>query len=327
MIGKTLFSTAFFVTNRKSVNVKGSNPTDSYFRCICVFFASISRFYPDSKKILFINTKLPNVFSNVLEKYNVETIIIPKADLRFVYSRNLSNRFPGCLFSLDVLAYIGKNEGSYSSYETIILMDNDIIFANSIDNALLLSKNKIIAYPVFYEFQKVVNGKSRATLSYVNTIMGNVNPVNWYGGEIIGMNSRLCSLFTKLSDEIFDLFERQSSLFGVELTEEHIYSAVLTILQEDIAFTPDLIKRIWTSYGYNNVSTDDKKINVLHYPSEKNRLFKVLFSKIEHDPFFLSKLSKLDYEKLIFSPVHVFANPKLRMRILMHLSKIKHKIS
>lgn len=319
-----LFCTAFYITDQKAVNVKGKKLIEIYFNCICVFFASLHRFYPTNKKILFINDHLPARYCELLNNYNVEIVIISSNDLRFVNSINLSNNFPGCLFSLDILCCISRNEEKYKEYNSILLLDNDILFANPIDEEIF--DEEIFGYPILYDFQKVVNGKSRATLSYANAIIGNLNAITWYGGELIGLDKKYCSIFSSHAEKLFTFFEENSGLFGNQITEEHIYSIILSNYKPNNHLAQKLIKRVWTTYGYNNITGDEKEYKILHYPAEKNKLFIELFNHISTDPLYLSNLNETEYLDIIYSPINSHMFPNKLMKIKQRFGQLKGKL-
>lgn len=314
-----IFGTAFFITNQKGVNVKSSN-TDVYFKCICVFFASLHRFYPTERKELFVNSSLPERFSNILEQFNVVITIVPKSNQNFVSSSKLFNKFPGCLFSLDVFSFI-QNNSNYKGFEKLILLDNDTVLLKKIE----VENQSILGIEIDYEFNKDINGKSRAVLSYVNSVNGGQNLVKWFGGEFICLDLNQLQRFNENIDFYFKYFENNIELFGDNLTEEHIYSILLS--NENNTNQDYLIKRVWTTNGYNNVVGNENRYAILHYPSEKNKLFINLFDKVEQNNLFLTNLKEIDYTAYMLAPINYFLNRNLMLYIKQFLAIIKKKCS
>lgn len=314
-----LFATAFYITNEKGVNVRSSK-SNIYFDCICVFFASLSRFHPKDKKVLFINANLPVRYDNILEKYGVEVTIIKEENLKYVNCKNISNKFPGCLFSLDVFKYLFDNKKKYSHFDRFILMDNDVLTLRKV----IFPDDQILGIPVEYDFNRVINGQSRSTLSYVNAVHGRNNVVNWYGGELIALKMSFLIPFYSEIEKYFNYFASEPSALSSELTEEHIYSIIISN-HRDKPFSR-LIKRVWTTYGYDNISGDEFNFDLLHYPSEKTRLFSRLFLKIEENEWYLENLNESDYHKNILEPVKRFVRRSVLIRVKQKLARIKKNV-
>ncbi len=315
---KTIYGSAFYVTKKIGVNVKSSK-TDVYFKCICVFFASLNRFHLNDRKELFVNTRIPQKYTEILKSYNVEITIVPEKYFSYVSSDKLSNSFPGCLFSLDIFKYLEERSEKYREFEGIVLLDNDTLLLKKIDAFF----PKIAGVKIKYDFNKDVNGKSRSTLSCVNGLIGNNNFVDWYGGEFIYVNFNFLNEFNQEVQKYFNFCETNAMVLGEKLTEEHIFSLIIT---NNIKNNPDnFLKRVWTTYGYNNISGDEKLYTILHYPSEKNRLFIKLFSFIEKKEHFLSDLKDENYTKLILEPIDYFMKNSFGLRLKKFLALIKRK--
>lgn len=323
-MNKIIFATAFYLTDKRAVNIKGKGDRDIYFKCICCFFASINRFYPKQDKVLFINKELPERFAKILKTYNVITTIIDTQKLRFVNSNKLSSNFPGCLYSLDVIKHISQNKDLYKSYDSIILLDNDVLIADYFDDILESSSIKILGYKLDVDFQFVMNGKSRSTLSFVNSSFFNTHqPITWYGGEFLALNINFIDTFYTESLKYFSLFEEHTELLGEGITEEHIYSIILSNFNKQITSTSNLIKRIWTTYGYYDVDGKEYNYKLLHYPSEKQRLFDSIFKHIENNNYYLEKLNKEQYQKVIYKPIVEQLNPSILLKVKRKLAGFK----
>lgn len=318
-----ILGTAFYITNKQGVNVKSSNHLQVYFRCICVFFASIYRFYPEQRKELFTNSIIPEEFRLILQNYNVVITVLEEKDCKYVNSPIISTNFPGCLFSLDVYRYLLNNKGSYNNFNSVLLLDNDTIVLKNFDDEIKELGKKIIGYKLDYDFQNIINGKSRATLSYVNLIHGKQKCVSWFGGEALGFNLEFCKTFVDEVEKYFSYFELDSNLLGNQLTEEHLFSIILSNEIERVQESKFFIKRVWTTYGYNNIMGNESEFKILHYPSEKHRLFKQIYKIIAKDSFYLSLLNDQDYLNICLSPIHKNLNPNLFLYIKRKLANIK----
>lgn len=315
---KNLYCTAFFITEQKGVNVKSSK-RDVYFKCICVFFASLHKFHPNDKKVLFLNTNLPKEYEELLKKYNVTISIISSKYLIYVTNKLVSNSFPGCLFALDVFNYLGVKKDNYKDYENIIMLDNDTLLLKKIN----IKTNTIKGILIDYDFNKNVNGKSRAMLSCINSFNGNNNFVNWFGGEFICANVNYLEELNKQIKLYFNFCAEKENVLGSSVTEEHIFSIIIS--NQNNKLDNKLLKRIWTTYGFNNVTGEESEYTILHYPSEKSKLFLKLFSRINKDFNYLQELDNKEYKKLVLEPVNYFLKNGLELNFKKKIAAFKNK--
>lgn len=323
-MNKIIFATAFYLTEKKGVNIKGKGSHDIYFKCMCCFFASLNRFYPIHDKVIFINKELPERFAKILKTYNVITTIIDEQELRFVNTTKLTSNFPGCLYSLDVIKHISQNKDLYKNYDSIFLLDNDVIIADHFDDILESTSKNNYGYKIDVDFQFVMNGKSLSTLSFANSaFFNNHQPLTWYGGELLALNINFIDTFYNESIKYFSFFEENAELFGKGITEEHIYSIIINNFNNEVSNVPNLIKRVWTTFGYNDVDGKEYNYKLLHYPSEKQRLFDSIFRLIENNNQYLEKLSKEQYQEIIYKPIVQQLNPSMSLKIKRKLAGVK----
>lgn len=141
----------------------------------------------------------------------------------------------------------------------VIFLDNDVIVNGSI--AKILDKK--------FDIGLYVLKKQRLNRSWNwNEIDPSIyydNELTPYGGEFFAIKASLIKDFLDKLDEIFPII-------GMK-TEEHYVSYIVShYLRKSglrICTVNDFVKRVWTSFKFNNVEESDLKKVLLHMPAEK----------------------------------------------------------
>lgn len=308
-----IIATSFYLDNKSRDKYK----TENYFKCICVFFASLNVHNKTEDKVLFVNFILPDIYLDLLNNLGVRIIVIEGKDIQFTNDTYFNNDFPGCLFKLDVLFYVDRHLREQNDKRKFLLIDNDCLFLDNITFDFINYLGIAIDYPA----DKIVNGYSRVELSEISKKISLTKPVIWFGGELIGIDLSVISDFNSSLSILWDFFKSNVSSLSNNLTEEHLISILFTNLS--VTNSERLIKRIWTTYGYNNVSGDEREFSILHYPSEKNLYFLRLFNLIEREVLCFEKYSKAEYQKLLLYPTMKFQRFSFFFSMTSSLSKLK----
>lgn len=298
-----IYTTTFYINKNQDIRYE----LDSYFKCICVFFASVKLFHESNRKVLFINSDLPFLYRRILEDLKVEIIIIQERDIYYANSKELNNDFPGCLFKLDVLQFIDKNKLQFSNIKYIYILDNDILFLNEFHFEMMGVGGLVMDYPE----DRIVNGQSIENLQIVSDLMNFDKPVRWFGGEFIGIEWNRLTLVNSLIEEIWNAFVGVKDKLGAKVTEEHIISVLYSNSVLNVTVFNDVIKRVWTTFGYNNVDGQEYKFLLLHFPSEKGKLFNKIFEYISHNTDFFTTIGISNYINMVLKPTrkyHIFKN-------------------
>ena len=287
---------------------------ETYYKCIVVFFSSARRFYRKERLILFSNDVLINRYDKKLDELGVEKIVIPRTYIHYSSDREIVNRFPGCLFTLDVIDYISKtnlleNNGS------VCLFDSDCLFVNRI--AFLdtpeLQAEFLSGVRLDYPANHLVNGQSRASLSQILSLSStdelDNKLIDYYGGEYFAYSSSISRYLSDAISKYFMTIKRFADVYGNTYTEEHVLSFVMNSNREKIVTGGNVIKRVWTADNYHNLDGTEQNYSVMHLPAEKGRFFKQLFVFLEKDILYLSKLPDEEYKRIVFKPIESCRNP------------------
>jgi len=323
MANSIYFATAFYHAEGNSPNIKESTEKfKKYYQCIIVLFATIRRFYKDERLFIFSDKKLPLQYSNLLKAYNIETIILNKNDIFYV-NNSFNNKFPGCLFTLDVIDYINNNK-NIKDIGKLCLLDSDIVMQNSLQN--LSDSGIVINYPT----QKDTNGQSINSLTIIYNDYYNskkkIDDFKYFGGEFYLFSDKLINNISKDLKGLRDFLKLNFNTYGNNFTEEHILSIILNNCKE-ASVVDSTIKRVWTTDTYTNINGDEEKYSLLHMPAEKDKLFEEIFSLIKNNNTrYLNSFSDKSYKKILLKAIKSREYPSLMRKIIINSKNIINKL-
>lgn len=166
------------------------------------------------------------------------------------------------MYLFDAIEYFKTTDNKDDNY---IFFDNDVlIHSNLNDIDSLNQKFDYMVYDITHECKKdnnwIVNFNDISE-SYI--LDNKFKPI---GGEFIAIKGDFISKF-------IDSFKSIKTINGL-YTEEHYlsYLSSYVLKNYNIAFINNddgVIKRIWTTFKYNNRSEKDIELKILHLPSEK----------------------------------------------------------
>ncbi len=328
MGAETCFATAFYHVSGYAPNlgVWGNASKDfAYYRCMVVMFYSVRLFYPEARLIIFSNREIGGKYREDLKKLRVETVIVPQEAQRYVIDPAISNTFPGCLFTLDVINFLAVGEFG-AEISSLILLDSDCIFLDRVDELINRMKKDgaISALPLGYALGRNMNGQSRATLSLLRADMirgaegfqeeGNL--IETYGGEFLAVPPGASAHLAREIERYWTFVKQKTDVYGTQYTEEHILSLVLNDWATRLWISPYVIKRAWTSDVYQNIDGTELNYAILHMPAEKAFLFKSLYRLLEKNPDLLTSISLRD---IIARRLRAVSSPTVFSRYLRYM--------
>jgi hypothetical protein len=210
----------------------------------------------------------------------VETkIILP----HYAGDADISNRFPGCLFALDALADLKKENPE--KFRRLVLMDNDCLARMPADPMRDLpgAGGGLWGVPENYPTTLSFNGQSRASLTLAAGYISGApppTPIPLYGGEFYSFDPAALGKVCEVLERVWGWIrsEGRESL-GPEWTEEHVLSLAIFLAGLDAQDARPWIRRIWTLENYFNVLGNEDSLALWHLPGEKRRAFQHLFRK------------------------------------------------
>lgn len=268
-----LFATAFYHADGQSPNAwtfSRKAKLTMYYRCMVVCYASIQRLYPQAQLALFSNSELPEPYASHLASLGVKTVIL---DGRYVADDLFSNHFPGCLYTLDVIAHLAERK---QDFEHLILLDNDCIMRRRLDELFEGTNSQAIyAYEPGYDVNMIANGQSRASLTLaLSYLQHNIlnPPIPMLGGEFFAIPSSQLTVLAQHIETFWSWMKTTGcAIFGNQLTEEHVMSAALCISNMQTCLAATYIKRIWTTEHFSTVDGGESSLAIWHLPSEKKK--------------------------------------------------------
>lgn len=314
------FATAFYHANGNAPNLKNStNKFDKYYQCMFVLFASIRKYYKEEKCVIFTDSVLPEKYNNLIKVYNIQICVLDQNEITLVDAFN--NKFPGCLFTLDVINIF---QNKFPDYH-LLLLDSDVVLTKSIDTALnkLISSQHSSGIIIEYPITKSTNGYSRIDLADLASKYSHtgISPIDfkYFGGELYFIHSSMPKMFVEEINQ-FISFAKQHKLDN--LTEEHILSIIFNLHKDNTAIFTSLIKRVWTTDTYHNIDGFEIEYAFLHLPSEKDKLFKKIFNLIEKKPRYLDELNQKQYDDLVLEPLRSRQFPSLKKKFVILVKKL-----
>ena len=293
------FAAAFQHASGKAPNASTKDDRGKfniYYKCLVVLFLSLRRVYRDQRLVLISDQKLPPFYSDCLDCLTVEQIIITPT------LTNLSSSFPGCLFTLSLLERF-REFVDVQRDDLLVILDPDCVIRAGFDDFLLgLGDNRIGAYSIDYPLDRIVNGYTRNSLGQICSDIfnkGGVAPIKYYGGEFFAFPVQLLDLVNSRVKQVV-LWIEENGESSNSITEEHVLSLVLNALPERylVVDAARIIKRVWTSFKFRNVTGQEELLRIWHLPAEKKRgLRKVFEDAISHGLF--QNYSQDDFEHVL----------------------------
>lgn len=309
--------TVFYHVEGKSVNAPSSKSTldkyETYYRCMYVMFSSAKK-YNDSTLILFTNKALPEKYSSLLNEVGVEIVVLD--DKHCIYVQTLTNTFPGCLFTLDVMKYL-SNPNTNFSYDNYLIVDSDCIFRGTVD-----WQESCVAYEINYPMDRSVNGQSKQSLKdYSASLFADKEKdFRYFGGEFYIFSKTKLIEVNSILDEVVSFILKDTKLLNAHFTEEHILSIVLNQSGCLDAAKTNRIARIWLTRGHNNLDEYNREAKVYHLPSEKERFFKKLFNQMIENKW---SYEELNFNSMSMNYVASISKPNILFKIIKSIKNLK----
>lgn len=324
---KILICTSFLHAGGKSPNAKTFTDQQKfrvYHRCICVYFWTLRQVYPEATLRLYVDAKLPSLFADLLEKWQVETKTLHP---HFAGGAIISNSFPGCLYALDAMADLKKE--SAGRFQKMVLMDNDCL-ARMFAPQLASSSDQlreVWALQESYPTTQAFNGQSRASLTLAAgylTGTASPDPIPIYGGEFFAFDPAGLEALWESTEIVWSwICGRGRGVLGNEWTEEHVISLAMHLAGLNPKDARPMIRRIWTLENYRNVQGNEHQLPFWHLPGEKRRGLQKIYRKASRrtwQPF----PRESDLQKFLDSPIQL--NPG-RTRSLFRKASFRIKKS
>ena len=258
--------TYFHLENGDECNSYGISSTNKkkneyYFRCILNFFYSSLLYNKDAKHYLICNEtdKIEFIENFEFKKFMLDN----KINLINIKSKYVkkNRKWAGSMYLFDAIEYFSDKSIDDDNY---IFLDNDILIHSDLSKCSQLSDDfDCILYDITHEYKK--NGKWIVDYNSIDSKYTKDIKFIPIGGEFLTIKGKFLSSF-------INRFKNIKDKDGL-LTEEHFLSFMsaykLSNCKKILLRDSKLIKRIWTTFKYNNRQDSDVDLKILHLPSEK----------------------------------------------------------
>ncbi len=258
---------------------------DVYWRCIVCFFATSVIQNPQATHIFFTNTGIHDVdhlnIKNIFKKWGVEVVSIP---ITYRLPRGVVKSWGNQFYILDIIKHLSLKGPS----DRYIVLDSDCVWIGSAERIIkAIDQFGCLTYTMGfddYAASAPINGLTRLQLA--ETLLswkpGNKEAIanygiDYHGGEIFAATHAELLKLAKLAEELW-LWQLNNGVGFLE--EAHFLSILYSSCQYKKYTATPYLKRMWTTFKYNNIAKNDLDLDVWHLPSEKKsgfaRLFKII---------------------------------------------------
>jgi hypothetical protein len=304
---------------------------NNYWRCIVCFFESSLRHNAGARHLLFTNQEPPIVegvdLAALLRSWEVQIVPLP---ITYRLPRDGVKLWGNQFYILDIIKYVAADECA----DNLIVLDCDCVWMKSVDQISdAISRCGCLTYTLddgHYLWDAPINGVTRQEMatalknwtadSGINAEakLQNTQFIHYHGGEIFAATKLACCDLASLIDPLWQWSIKNKSVRGI--AEEAHFLSILYALRSYPNYTANVfLKRIWTTFHFNNVAPSDFDLVIWHLPAEKKTGFRRLFSKItqsKHEAW--KNQSREDYERAL---ARVFGIPhRSALKFLLDVS-------
>ena len=252
-----------------------------YWRCIAVFFTSSVVMNPDARHMFFTNTDVPVVdgldIAELFKRHNVEVVRLP---ITYRLPPGRVKAWGNQFYVFDVIRYFAQTEPG----ERYIILDSDCVWIKPVSAIeAAIDRNGALTYTLGddeYLPDADINGITRAQMAAFLREHGGTElaRVPYHGGEIYAA--------THATTE--QIYERACALWPELLSgdndapreEAHLLSVIYAALGIPFETANPFIRRMWTTFQHNNLTTTDQALSIWHLPAEKKTGFAEAFGAL-----------------------------------------------
>ncbi|MDE8650488.1 hypothetical protein [Novosphingobium album (ex Liu et al. 2023)] len=253
-----------------------------YWRCTVCFYASSIALNPDARHIFFTNTRLPRIdgveIAELFERWGIETVTLP---ITYRLASGMVSSFGNQFYIFDVIDWLARDGAPARA----IVLDSDCIWLKPVDAmAAEIEASGALTYDLSTDVDEMINGRTRAQLARFLGRLGGppMDETHYYGGEIYAarrdVSRRICERARLLWPAVL------AGDPDGPLEEAHLLSLIYEIEGLPAGTADRFIRRMWTTFHYNNLRPQDEALAVWHLPVEKKTGFADLFKAIARHP-------------------------------------------
>lgn len=258
-----------------------------YWRCIACFYVTSVAYNPRARHVFYTNTDIGSVdgfdMQALFDRLDVEVIQLP---ITYRPPPDKAKFWGNQFYILDVIKHIAGNP----STEKFIILDSDCIWNSTVENlSNALDEFGCVVYTLGseeYEINAAINGITRKQMRVaLNDWQKSENkldedvPVEYNGGELFAATQSECKILASMIDDLWQWQSGPPEKMGF-LEEAHFLS-ILYAARGYKNFTANpFIKRMWTTFKFNNIEKKDLDLDIWHLPAEKKSGFRTAFRQL-----------------------------------------------
>ncbi|MFN2098877.1 hypothetical protein [Altererythrobacter sp. MF3-039] len=256
-----------------------------YWRCAVVFFTSSLAVNPHAPHAFYTNCEPPEIdgldIGLLFERWGIEVVQLP---ITFRLDSGAVESWGNQFYVFDILRHFVHQEDD----EQLVLLDSDCIWLEPVDTlAEAIAEHGALTYPLDdneHREGEPINGLSREGMARFTMRHGAKaqERIEYCGGEIIAVDrltaGRIVESFAKLWPHL------QADVADSPREEAHLLSVIYALEGIAIGTAERFIRRMWTTFRYNNLAPSDRWLTLWHLPAEKRTGFTNLFERIAADP-------------------------------------------
>jgi hypothetical protein len=268
-----------------------------YWKCIAVFFVTSCRCNPNAHHVLYTTVKdIPIVdgfnFSSFFQEKGVEVVRLP---ITYRLPANSVSSWGNQFYILDIIKHFANSDG-----RRLVVLDSDCVWSRPADGLIAsIDRFGALTYSLDHGPTEPINGSSRVEMAAaVRAMSDNVvvnEPPQYFGGEIYAADRAASASMARQIDRLWRLTIERAFQTGFIKEEAHFLSVLYTLDRYKPGTANDFIKRMWTTFKYNNLIDNDVNIPIWHVPAEKKFGIRRIFSDLSHDSCLMDRKSSVEY--------------------------------
>lgn len=257
-----------------------------YWRCVICFFASSLAVNREVKHILFTNTQVPYVdgidLANLLDRWGVMVVQIP---ITYRLPKGVSASWGNQFYIFDILDHLKVNKLT----EQTIILDSDCLWLRPVSERMhaAIKANGALTYFLDDEEHpedEAINGVTRGQMAQFLRDHGGPHhaSIPYFGGEIYAATQDTTERIASRAQALWPAVLAQSE--GAPHEEAHFLSILYALEGFEAKTANPFIRRMWTTFHYNNLRESDPALTLWHLPAEKRSGFADMFRRIVAKP-------------------------------------------
>lgn len=256
-----------------------------YWRCITVFYASSIAVNPAARHMFFSNVRPPVIdgldLGDLFTGWGVEVVRLP---INWRLPSGAVWAWANQFYIFEILQHLAQNPVA----ERILVLDNDVVWLRPVTAmAAAIDQHGALTYLLddrVYAADTPINGLTGEGMArYVARHGGPQEAATPYcGGEIYAATQAMTVRFAQRARVLWPEIQVQAD--DAPREDGHMLSVLYALEGVAIGTAKGFIRRLWTTFHFNNLGPYDPDLTLWHLPAEKKTGFADLFRQVTANP-------------------------------------------